>query len=73
MTTESGGYARIPANDDIACPKCRAENIGRKIAVWLISDERGPGHECDVCAHYWKTPEQAAYRRSPIRMIGTAV
>ena len=49
---------RIPALDNVQCPKCRAENIGRKVAVWRVADERGPHHECSVCAHAWREPGQ---------------
>lgn len=45
---------KIPALDSENCPKCGAENIGRKIHVWRVSDERGLHCECSVCAHSWK-------------------
>lgn len=45
---------RVPALDDVQCPKCQAENIGRKVYVWNTADERGQHFECDICAHHWK-------------------
>lgn len=53
---------RIPALEDERCEKCGAENIGRKVYVWRVADERGPHMECDQCSHSWRTPGQAAYR-----------
>ena len=54
-----GGYVRIPEPDvtQTQCPKCRAENIGRKYYIWRVSDERGCHLECDVCAHSWYPKE----------------
>jgi DNA-directed RNA polymerase subunit M/transcription elongation factor TFIIS len=52
---------RVPAVDDEVCPKCGSANVGRKVRVWRVADERGPHHECDVCAHSWKTPEQVRF------------
>ena len=49
---------RIPALDDVLCPRCGAENAGEKIYVWRVADERGPHHECDACAHDWKESGQ---------------
>lgn len=55
--TKPGGYLRVPEPEatEIRCPKCGAENIGRKVYVWRVSDERGLHLECDVCAHSWAT------------------
>jgi DNA-directed RNA polymerase subunit M/transcription elongation factor TFIIS len=55
------GSFRIPAVESDMCPKCGASNVGRKVSVWRVADERGPHHECTVCAHSWKTPEQAQF------------
>ena len=55
-SSERGGYVRVPANDHVSCPKCQAENIGRKVHVWSVADERGHHYECEVCAHDWTTP-----------------
>ncbi len=52
---------RIPAADSVMCPKCGAENIGRKVCIWNVADERGPHFECDICAKEWKSIAQAAY------------
>lgn len=46
------GYVKIPALESEQCEKCHAENVGRKIYLWRIADERGAGLDCDVCAHY---------------------
>ncbi len=48
----TNGYVRIPEPEitQRACPKCGAENVGRKIYLWRVSDERGVHNECDVCA-----------------------
>lgn len=52
---------RIAALQDELCPKCCAENIGRKVYVWRVADERGPHFECDVCAHSWQTENQVRF------------
>lgn len=54
---------RVPALDGVHCPKCGAENIERKVCVWKVADERGPHHECDVCAETWQEPGQVAFLR----------
>lgn len=52
---------RIPAPEIVQCPKCGNENIGRKIYIWLVSDERGPHYECSACAQSWRSERQQAY------------
>jgi predicted RNA-binding Zn-ribbon protein involved in translation (DUF1610 family) len=42
-----------PPISELACPKCGSENIGRKIYVWRVADERGQHWECDACATAW--------------------
>lgn len=49
---------RTAALEDVTCPKCGAENIGRKVYIWRVVDERGPHMECDVCGHPWREPGQ---------------
>ena len=47
------GSVKIPALDDEPCPKCRAENAGRKVYVWRVADSAGLRYECDQCGHGW--------------------
>lgn len=48
------GYVRIPEPEITGpCPKCGAENIGRKVYLWRVSDGDGARTECDVCSHTW--------------------
>lgn len=55
-TTTSGVGIRVPEPPitELQCPKCGAENVGRKTHVWRVADERGVHHECQVCAHAWR-------------------
>lgn len=51
--TTPNGHVKIPAPPYEACPRCGEMNTDRKARVWRVADERGPHHECDVCAHAW--------------------
>lgn len=54
-TTPKRGYARCPALNDEACPKCGAVNPNdTQVYVWRVADERGAHLQCDVCAHEWR-------------------
>lgn len=43
----------IMQTDELICPKCAAENCGRKVYVRIVTDERGTHAECAACAHSW--------------------
>jgi len=43
-----------PASEDIQCPRCYAENVGRVVHLWFVVDERGAHIECNVCAASWR-------------------
>lgn len=53
--TMTNGHVKIhePEITELQCPKCRAENVGRKLHIWRVADERGVHYECSVCAHAW--------------------
>ena len=53
------GHVKIPARDDEPCPKCLAENAGRKVYVWRVADRAGLRYECDQCGHGWRRRDVA--------------
>jgi hypothetical protein len=44
----------VPASEDLWCPHCLAENVGRVVHLWFVVDERGPHFECAQCSHSWR-------------------
>lgn len=50
-------------SEPLACPKCGAENIGKRVHIQSVTDERGTHYECSVCAHSWTTKEKDLLRR----------
>jgi hypothetical protein len=47
------GWIRIDGPDGERCPKCGAENIGKKIYIKRQADGRGPWNVCDGCGYGW--------------------
>jgi hypothetical protein len=50
--TTNRGYFKSPEPEITGpCRKCGAENIGRKIYLWRVVDERPAHVDCDVCSY----------------------